>query len=209
MRGQVIRGFYILGNLHLVISSFYSCGKFTLGTTSGSSDCEIYVCCNDGANMLQQHVSSRECRLTSSGRLQKVKNRKLQTVISKSGCSRSQEVVAHERIWFRKLLVFGKSGRLWEVFAKGGSSVWKKCYLACQVLRGESNVHETRGRTQSMKIPFHLSRDPLSSRAPGSLRSLSSACRARWKWRTVDFWFDTVKYCSHSGRLAFCILNVL
>ena len=37
------QGFSILGNLHLVISMLYSCGKFISGTTSGSLDCKIYV----------------------------------------------------------------------------------------------------------------------------------------------------------------------
>ena len=51
----------------------------------------------------------------TSGRLREVKNkRKLQTVISKSGRDRLQDVVTYER----------KSGRLREVVARTGSTVF-------------------------------------------------------------------------------------
>lgn len=58
-----------------------------------SSDCEICLCCNNMANILQRHVFQFPGRDTadmveyvSSGRLREVKsNRKLRTVIPKNG----------------------------------------------------------------------------------------------------------------------------
>ena len=84
--------------------------------------------------MLQHLIIQFSHYYLSSVRLRKVKNKtKFQTLSSKSGHGRLQEVVAYRR-WSltrgskysdftRKLLVFWKTGRLRELVATGGSTV--------------------------------------------------------------------------------------